>query len=136
MRENRSVTVDFGTEEAYYRLLTNGRAFIKFIIAFVMSIGFQFKHRLGCSGSFFYSPFPLCTGQPERCTDMAHSMQRMRCSSHSAAAFCATVPENESRNRCKGAHSHSWRSEPRTYRRDSQYLSHVRVPADLMLEDL
>lgn len=52
-RENRTITVDFETESNYYQLLGDGKAFIEFIAAFIMSIGFQLKHKAGCSGGFF-----------------------------------------------------------------------------------
>jgi len=52
-RENRTITVDFETESNYYQLLTDAKAFIEFIVAFIMSIGFQLKHKAGCPGGFF-----------------------------------------------------------------------------------
>ena len=51
--ENRTITVNFETESAYYKLIKDGKAFIEFIVAFIMSIGFQLKHKAGCPGGFF-----------------------------------------------------------------------------------
>ena len=39
-RENRTITVDFNDETTYFQLLENGKAFIEFVLAFVLAIGF------------------------------------------------------------------------------------------------
>lgn len=51
-RENRTITVDFNDEATYQQLCKDGRAFIEFVIAFVMSLGFQLKHKCSCQGGF------------------------------------------------------------------------------------
>ncbi len=51
-RENRTLTVDFNDEATYHRLCKDGKAFIEFVIAFIISIGFQLKHKCGCPGGF------------------------------------------------------------------------------------
>ena len=43
-RENRTITVDFNDEAKYHRLCDDGKAFIDFVVAFILSIGFQLKH--------------------------------------------------------------------------------------------
>jgi hypothetical protein len=49
-RENRTITVDFRSEAIYFQLLGNGKAFLECVIAFVMSLGFQLKHKATCRG--------------------------------------------------------------------------------------
>jgi len=49
-RENRTITVDFQNEATYFQLLGDGKAFLECILAFVMSLGFQLKHKAICSG--------------------------------------------------------------------------------------
>src|SRR4029453_15213757 len=49
-RENRAITVDFRDEVTYFQLLGNGKAFVECILAFVLSLGFQLKHKATCSG--------------------------------------------------------------------------------------
>jgi hypothetical protein len=49
-RENRTITVDFQNEATYFQLLGDGKAFLECILAFVMSLGFQLKHKATCSG--------------------------------------------------------------------------------------
>jgi hypothetical protein len=49
-RENRTITVDFRSEATYFQLLGDGKAFLECIIAFVMSLGFQLKHKAACRG--------------------------------------------------------------------------------------
>jgi hypothetical protein len=50
-RENRTITVDFRSEATYFQLLSDGKAFLECVIAFVMSLGFQLKHKATCRGS-------------------------------------------------------------------------------------
>ena len=50
MRENRTITVDFRSEAMYFQLLGDGKAFLECVLAFVMSLGFQLKHKTTCHG--------------------------------------------------------------------------------------
>jgi hypothetical protein len=49
-RENRTITVDFRSEAAYFQLLGDRKAFLECVLAFVMSLGFQLKHKATCRG--------------------------------------------------------------------------------------
>jgi hypothetical protein len=49
-RENRTITVNFHDETTYFALLGNTKASVEFILAFILSIGFQLKHQATCSG--------------------------------------------------------------------------------------
>jgi hypothetical protein len=49
-RENRTITVDFRDEATYFRLMEDGKAFLECVLAFVMSLGFQLKHKATCGG--------------------------------------------------------------------------------------
>jgi hypothetical protein len=42
-RENRTITVDFQNEATYFQLLSDGKAFVDFVMAFILSLGFQLK---------------------------------------------------------------------------------------------
>src|SRR5438132_10640922 len=48
-RENRTITVDFQNEATYFQLLGDGKAFVEFVLAFLLSLGFQLKHKASCS---------------------------------------------------------------------------------------
>src|SRR5687767_5714079 len=50
IRENRTITVDFQSEVMYFQLLGDGKAFLECVIAFIMSLGFQLKHKATCRG--------------------------------------------------------------------------------------
>jgi hypothetical protein len=50
LRENRTVTIDFNDEATYAQLLDDGKAFIEFVLAFILSIGFQLSHTSTCHG--------------------------------------------------------------------------------------
>ena len=49
-RTNRTITVDFQHEATYSQLLGDGKAFLECVLAFLLSIGFQLKHKATCSG--------------------------------------------------------------------------------------
>jgi hypothetical protein len=57
-RENRTITVDFRSEATYFQLLGNGKAFLECVLAFVMSLGFQLKHKATCRGGGCLIPNP------------------------------------------------------------------------------
>jgi hypothetical protein len=49
-RENRTITVDFQHEATYFHLLGDRKAFLECVLAFVLSMGFQLKHKATCGG--------------------------------------------------------------------------------------
>jgi len=49
-RQNRTLTVDFHDETTYFALLDNTKAFVEFILAFILSIGLQLNHKSTCHG--------------------------------------------------------------------------------------
>jgi hypothetical protein len=49
-RENRTITVDFQNEATYMQLLGDGKAFVELVMAFILSLGFQLKHKATCQG--------------------------------------------------------------------------------------
>jgi hypothetical protein len=49
-RENRTITVDFRDEATYVQLLGDGKAFVECVLAFILSLGFQLKHKATCGG--------------------------------------------------------------------------------------
>ena len=49
-RANRTITVDFRDEATYFRVIKDGKAFVEFVLAFLLSLGFQLKHQATCRG--------------------------------------------------------------------------------------
>jgi hypothetical protein len=49
-RQNRTLTVDFHDEATYAQLLGDTKAFIEFVLAFILAIGFQLTHKATCTG--------------------------------------------------------------------------------------
>jgi hypothetical protein len=47
-RHNRTITVDFHDEATYVQLLDNGKAFVAWVIAFILALGFQLRHKATC----------------------------------------------------------------------------------------
>jgi hypothetical protein len=48
-RQNRTITVDFHDETTYFALLGNTKAFVEFVFAFLLALGFQLLHKASCS---------------------------------------------------------------------------------------
>src|SRR5215831_2737811 len=49
-RENRTITVDFRDEATYFHRIADGKALVECVLAFVLAIGFQLKHKATCDG--------------------------------------------------------------------------------------
>ena len=48
-RKNCTITVNFHDETTYFALWGNTQAFIEFVLAFMLAIGFQLIHKADCS---------------------------------------------------------------------------------------
>ena len=64
-RENRTITVDFHNEATYFALVSNTKAFLEFVLAFLLALGFPLTHKAACSGGCLtrhshYSRVRLC----------------------------------------------------------------------------
>jgi hypothetical protein len=44
-RDNRTITVDFHDERTYFKLLDDRKAFVEFVLAFLLALGVQLKHK-------------------------------------------------------------------------------------------
>jgi len=51
IRENRTITVDFQNQSTYCQLINEGKAFVEFVLVFILSICFQLHHKASCTGS-------------------------------------------------------------------------------------
>src|SRR5499426_3946547 len=49
-RQNRTITVDFQDPSTYFQLISDGKAFVEFVLAFLLSLGFQLAHKATCRG--------------------------------------------------------------------------------------
>jgi hypothetical protein len=49
-RQNRTITVDFQEPSTYLQLMNDGKAFVEFVFAFLLSLGFQLTHKATCTG--------------------------------------------------------------------------------------
>jgi hypothetical protein len=47
-RHNRTITVDFHNETTYVALVGNTKAFVEFVLAFRLALGFQLMHKASC----------------------------------------------------------------------------------------
>jgi hypothetical protein len=55
-RENRTITADFNDKSTYFRLIQDRKALIGSVVAFILSTGFQLKHKAYCCGGFSLTP--------------------------------------------------------------------------------
>ena len=49
-RQNRTITVNFQDPSTYFQLIRDGKAFVAFVLAFILSLGFQLAHKATCTG--------------------------------------------------------------------------------------
>src|SRR5713101_2643227 len=49
-RHNRTITVDFRDASTSFQILSDGRACIEFVLAFILALGFQLTHKATCRG--------------------------------------------------------------------------------------
>jgi hypothetical protein len=49
IRHNRTITVNFRDEATYFALLGTTKAFVEFVLAFLLALGFQLTHKASCS---------------------------------------------------------------------------------------
>src|SRR5262245_34032761 len=49
-RENRTITVDFRDEATYFCLIADRKAFLECVLASLLALGFQLKHKATCDG--------------------------------------------------------------------------------------
>src|SRR3989440_13046055 len=47
-RQNRTITVDFQNAATYFQLLGDTKVFVEFVLAFLLSLGFQLLHKASC----------------------------------------------------------------------------------------
>ena len=87
-RENRTITVNFQSEAAYFQLLGDRKAFLECVLAFVLSLGFQLKHKATCrGGGCLTRPFALCARPSGRGHDLAAPVHDVSCRVHGAPAL-------------------------------------------------
>src|SRR5262245_22373961 len=49
-RHHRTITVDFHDEATYFQRLDDGKAFVEWVRAFLLALGFQLRHHATCHG--------------------------------------------------------------------------------------
>src|SRR5499426_1814182 len=49
-RHHRTITVDFHDEATYFQRLDDGKAFVEWVRAFLLTLGFQLRHHATCHG--------------------------------------------------------------------------------------
>ena len=103
IRHNRTLTVDFHDEATYFGLLAHTNAFVEFVLAFLLALGFQLLHKASCSEGggltrhSHYAPLPLRAGSPRRAHHLAHPVHHLQSSLHRVAPFRPALPHDATR---------------------------------------
>ena len=111
-RDNRTITVDFQNEVTYVQLLNDGKAFLECVLAFVLSLGFQLKHKATCRGGRVPdAPLPLCPCSPGWRHHLAHPVHRVSCGVHRPAPLHHTLSPDASRGGPQRLIGDAWGAE-------------------------
>ena len=95
-RQNRTITVDFQDESTYAQLRSDGKAFVEFVLAFLLALGFQLSHKATCGGGGCRdAPLPLCACPPRWPHDLAHSVYLVQSCIHRPAPLRPTLSPHE-----------------------------------------
>src|SRR5207245_5180711 len=97
-RKNRTITVDFHNEATYDQLLDDTKAFVEFVLAFLLALGFQLLHKASCSeGGGPDAPLPLCAVSPRGAHPLAHPVYHLQSGLHRIAPFRSALPHDATR---------------------------------------
>ncbi len=102
-RKNRTITVDFHNEATYDQLLDDTKAFVEFVLAFLLALGFQLLHKASCSEGggltrhSHYAPLPLRAGSPRRTHHLAHPVHHLQSGLHRVAPLRPALPHDATR---------------------------------------
>src|SRR5262249_40682728 len=133
-RENRTITVDFQHEATYCQLLGDGKAFVEFVLAFILSCGFQLKHKAMCrdgGGLTRHSHYlRVRLGGGDHLASPVHDVS---CGVHRAAAFRLALSPDATGGRARCPLGHPWRPELRAVRGALSYLAHGALSPRLCL---
>src|SRR5215470_3605931 len=77
-RANRTITIDFQNEATYVQLLGDGKAFLECVLAFLLALGFQLKHKATSNSNFGMQRVRGCQWTPIwlRCLSPQHEGDR------------------------------------------------------------
>src|SRR5262245_16262948 len=106
-RHDRTITVDFCDESTYFQVLSDGKAFVEFVLAFILALGFQLTHKPTCrGGGCLDAPLALCPSPLGWSHPLAHPVHHRQGGLHRLAALRLTLPNDEPRRgpRCPDRH--------------------------------
>src|SRR5256885_1037908 len=124
-REHRPITVDFRDEATDFCLIADGKALLAWVIACLLSLGFQLKHQATCHGGGC-----LTRHSPDvRIRLGGVTIWRIQCTT--GQAVCTVLPHVVLRYRHmapevapSGPLSHTWRAQFRMVCGHLPYLPH------------
>lgn len=109
--KNRTLTVDFQDEANYRHLYQDGKAFVECVVAFILSPGFQRKHKWGSGRLLSHSSRPLCSDLVRRVGDLASAMHPPQRRVYDLTPFCVAFSVHDARDRRTSRLRDSWRGK-------------------------
>src|SRR5215475_10773016 len=128
-RENRTITVDFHDETTYFALLGNTQAFLEFVLAFFLSIGFQLAHKATCCGGGCLTRHSHYARVRLGGLTIWHPVHHLSRGVHCPAALRFALSPDAPRGRARCPVSHPWRPQFGVVRGDPSYLAHGALPS-------
>src|SRR5215831_1657499 len=131
-RENRTITVNFQSEASYFQLLSDRKAFLECVLAFVLSLGFQLKHKAACRGGGCPTrPFALCACPSGRGHDLAAPVHDVSCRVHDPPTLHLTLSLDAPRRGAQHPVGDAWRPQFGTVRGALSYFASGALPSGL-----
>ena len=111
-RENRTITINFQNETTYFQLLGDGKAFVEFVVAFLLSLGFQLAHKASCGGGgCLPPPLPLYACPAGWSHHLACPVYAMQSGIHGPPALRLTLSPDAPGGRPRCLTGHAWRAQ-------------------------
>jgi hypothetical protein len=89
-RDNRTITVDFQRKATYVQLLSDGKAFVECVLAFLLALGFQLKHKapVAVAGSSPTTPMMSVFAWEESSSGVSSAPRVVRCAPSCPTSSC------------------------------------------------
>ena len=123
-RANRTITVDFQNEATYFQLLGDGKAFLEFVFAFLLSLGFQLTQGDLSRRRVPDAAFALCAYPSGWGDHLADTVYDVQSGIHGPPPLRPPLSSDATRGGPRCPVSDAWRAQFGTVRRPLPYLSH------------
>src|SRR5262245_40592653 len=131
-RHNRTITVDFHDEATYVQLLNDGKAFVAWVLAFILALGFQLRHQTNLSRRRVPNPpLPLHPRPPRWGHYLASPMYEVQSRVHGPPALRIALSPDAPGGRARRPAGHPRGPQFGAVRGDLPSLPHGPLPPGL-----